>query len=117
MFSRSLQKDMCPIHICVRELVRVAEAEINVRLCGEVEDGIDVVLAQDTLDICRRGNVTMLKSEVRSVVEDARVVQARTVVELIERDDIVVVGVRQDEMADKPTCSVLVLAFILSPAW
>jgi hypothetical protein len=108
---------MRSVYVGVGELVRVAEAEVNMRLCGEVEDGIDVVLAQHTLNVGRRGNVSMLEGEVRSVVEDARVVQARAVVELIERDDIVVVGVCQDQMAGKPTCSALASAFILFPAW
>ena len=44
------------------------------RLCGEVEDGIDVVLAQHPLNIGGRGDVSMFEGEVRSVVEDACVV-------------------------------------------
>jgi hypothetical protein len=59
----------------------------------------------------------MLKGEVRSVVEDARVVQRCAIVELIERDDVVVVGVREYQMADKPTSSALALALIVSLTW
>jgi hypothetical protein len=42
-FLCALQQDVGAVHIRVGEAVRVPEAEINVRLSGEVEDGVDVV--------------------------------------------------------------------------
>jgi hypothetical protein len=44
----------------------------------------------------------MLEREIRLVVKNARVVQRRAVVELIEGDDMVVVGICDDEMANEP---------------
>jgi hypothetical protein len=117
MLPCALQKNMRPVYIRVGELIGVAEAEINMRLRGEMENGIDLVLPQHALDVCRRGNVSVLECKVWPAVEDARVVQCCAIVELIQRDDIVVVGVRQDQMADKPTGSALALAPIFSSPW
>jgi hypothetical protein len=44
----------------------------------------------------------MLEGEVRLIVEDARIVECRAVVELIEGDDVIVVGICDDEMAYEP---------------
>lgn len=49
----SFQQNMRAIDIGIRELVRVAEAEIDMRLRGEVEDGVDLVFAQYPLDVGR----------------------------------------------------------------
>ena len=49
MLSGPLQQHMCPIHICICELVRVAKAEVDVRLRRKVEDGVDLVLAKHAL--------------------------------------------------------------------
>jgi hypothetical protein len=57
----------------------------------------------------------MLEGEIRLVVEDARVVECRAVVELIEGDDVVVVGICDDEMAYEPTGAALSLRGRLYP--
>lgn len=51
MFSRPLQQHMRAIHIRIRELVRVPKTEIDVRLRGEVENGIDLVFPENALHI------------------------------------------------------------------
>jgi hypothetical protein len=51
----------------------------------------------------------MLEGEVRLIVEDARIVECRAVVELIEGDDVIVVGICDDKMAYEPTGAVLSL--------
>jgi hypothetical protein len=93
---------MRPVHVCVREFVRVTEAEVDVRLRREVEDGIDLVLAQHALYVGRGCNVAILKGKISSAVEDSCVVEGCAVVELVEGHDIVV-GVGEDKMADEPT--------------
>ena len=74
MLSRPFQQHMCPIYIRVRELVRVAEAEIDMRLSSEVKYSIDIVLAEHALHIGRRRNVSLFEAVVRAVVENTRVV-------------------------------------------
>lgn len=85
---------MCPQHVCVGELVRVSEGEVDVRLCGKMEDCVNPVFSQNALNSCGTGDVAVLEGEIREVVEGSCVVQRRAVVEFVERDYIVV-GVRQ----------------------
>lgn len=97
---------MCPVNVRVGKLIRIAEAEVDVRLRCEMEDGVDLVLTQHALHVGRRRNVPILESEVWLVLEDARIVQSRAVIELVVGDDIVLIWVREDEMADEPTGAV-----------
>lgn len=90
MLARAFEQHVCPVYVCVGETVRVAEAKIDVRLSSEVEDGVDLVRAKDTLHVGRRCDVAILECKVRLAIEYARVVQSCAVVELIERDDVVV---------------------------
>lgn len=106
MLSSSLQEHMCPIYIRVGEFVRIAEAEVDMRLRCEVEDGVDSVLAQHALHVDRRCDVSILEGEVGLVFKNARVVQGRAVVELVVRHDIVMIGVCEDKMAHKPAGAV-----------
>lgn len=106
VLSSSFQEHMCPIYVRVGEFIRIAETEVNVRLRREMEDGVYFVLAQYALDVGRRGYVAILKREIWLCFENARVVQGRTVVELVVRHDIVMVGVREDKMANKPAGTV-----------
>jgi hypothetical protein len=73
------------------------------RLRREMEDGIDLVFAEHPFYIGWRRDVAIFKCEVDFVIEYPRVVESRTVVKLVERDDVVVARVGEDEMADKPT--------------
>ena len=69
-----------------------------------MEDGIDFVLAEHSLDIARGRNIAMFEGKVGSTVEYPGIVQRGTVVKLIERDDVVM-GVGKHKMAYKPACS------------
>ena len=109
MLSSPFQKHVRPIYICVCELIRVAEAQIYVGLRGEVEDGINSMFSKHMLHIYRRGDVALLECKVWSTVEYSRVVEGCAVVEFIQGHDVIV-GVRQDQMPDKPACSAWVLA-------
>jgi hypothetical protein len=48
---RTFQKDMCTVYICVCEGVRVTEAQVDMRLCCEVEDCINFVSFQTVHDL------------------------------------------------------------------
>jgi hypothetical protein len=60
------------------------------------------VLAEHTLHVCREGDISILEYEVALVIEHARVVEGRAVIELVEGDDVVMLGIREDEVADEP---------------
>jgi hypothetical protein len=84
MFPRPLQQHMRPVYIRVCELVRVTEAQVDVRLRREVEDGVDLVLAKHAFHVGWRCDVAIFESEVRLIVEDSRIIQSRAVVELVK---------------------------------
>jgi hypothetical protein len=42
---------MCPVYIRIGELVRIAKAEVDMRLRCKVEDGVDLVLSKHPLDV------------------------------------------------------------------
>jgi hypothetical protein len=84
-----------------------------VRLRSEVEDCVNLVLAKHTLHVCWRGDVSVLECEVIFIIENACVIEGRAVVELVEGDDIVMAGVREDEVADEPTCTRVLSALFL----
>ena len=111
--SRAFQQHMCTVYVCVCELVRVAEAKIDVRLRSEMEDGVDFVLTKHALHIRRRCDVAILGSEVGLVVEGARIIERCAVIELVEGDYIVVFGVREDKMAGEPTGTVAVSTLLM----
>jgi hypothetical protein len=87
----------------VREAIRVAKAQVDVRLGGKVEDGVDVVALHAVEHLGRVGNVAVEKGKVALIIEDTRVVERRAVVELVERDNVVCIRVREREVADQPT--------------
>lgn len=95
MFPRSLEQDMCSINICMRELVRVAKAEVNMRLRRKMDNGVGFVSTEHTLHSSRRGDVALLECEVRSAIENARVVECCAVVQFVQGNHIIV-GVRKD---------------------
>ena len=91
-FHCRLKHDVCAADVCLREGKGVAEAEIDVRLCGEMEDCVDVMLFQAAEDGFFVGHVAKDELEVGSGVETFGVVESRTIVDLVKGDDTV--GVR-----------------------
>lgn len=84
MLPRPLQQNMRSIYVRGRELIRITEAEIDVRLSGKVEDGVYAMLAEHSLYFGRRGDVALLEREVCAPFKNARVIERRAVVELVE---------------------------------
>lgn len=93
MLSRPFQEHMCPVYVRIGEFIRIAEAEVDMRLRREMEDGVDLVLAQYALHVRWGCDISILEREVGFILENARVVQGRAVVELVVRHDIVVIRV------------------------
>ncbi len=80
----ALEQHVCAEDIGMGEAVRVSEAQVDVRLGREVEDGVDLVALEAVDDLGGVGDVTLVEGEVALVVQHSRVVQRGTVVELVE---------------------------------
>ena len=104
MLPRPLKQHVRAVDVCICEFVRVAKAEVDVRLGSEVENGIDSVLSQYTLDIRWRCYIALLECKVCLFVEDSGVVERCAVVEFVKGNDIVV-WIRENQMAYKPAGS------------
>ena len=98
----TLQQNVGTIDIGVGEGIRVTETQIDVGLCGEVEDSIDLVSLEAVHDLGGVGDVAMVEGEVALVVQDPGVVQGRAVIELVEGDNVVGIGVGQGQVAYQP---------------
>lgn len=92
---------MCPVYVCVCELVGVTKAKVDMRLRGEVEDCVDFVLTENLLHVRRQRYITLLKRKVCATIQNAGVVERCAVVELVKRDDIVVVRIGEGQVTDK----------------
>jgi hypothetical protein len=75
---------MCPVYVCICKLVRVAKGQVYVRLCCEMEDGVDVVFTEDMLDGGWGGDVAVFKSEVGIGFEASGVVEGCAVGEVVQ---------------------------------
>ena len=98
----ALEQHVGAVDVGVREAVRVAKAQVDVRLRGKVEDGIDVVALEAVHHLGRVRYVALVEGEVAPLVEDARVVERRAVVELVKGHDVVRVRVRQGQVSHEP---------------
>ena len=87
--DRALDHDVRAVHVRLGELERVAEAQVDVGLRREVEDRVDLVRGEAAHHVLDLGHVAVVEGEVGLGVEDARVVQGRAIVELVEGDDVV----------------------------
>jgi hypothetical protein len=85
----ALEEDVGAIDIGGGELVGVSEGEVHVGLRREVEDSVDFVFPQSSFDLVRRGYVAMHKGEVVAGAQRTGVVERCTVVELVERHDVI----------------------------
>jgi hypothetical protein len=70
-----------------------------------VEDSIDLISPQTFDDISPTRYIAMEECEVRSRFQHARVVPRATVVQLVEGDDSIMVGILGHQMPNKPGCT------------
>lgn len=102
----TLEEDMGAVDVGVCEAVRVAKAQVDVRLGGKVEDGVDVVALEAVNHLDGVGDVALVEAKVALLVEGACVIERGAVVKLVERDDVVGLGVGEGEVSHKPRSAV-----------
>ena len=95
----AIEQDMRSEYVVLREVEGVSEAQVNVRLRSEMEDGVDVEFAKALEDVGRLCHIAVEEVEVRPSFEHPRVVPRAAIVQLIERDNIVRMRVLFNEMA------------------
>lgn len=100
-----LEQHVGAVDVGVGEPVRVTEAQVDVRLRGEVEDGVDVVALEAVHHLGGVGDVALVEGEVPLVIEGAGVVERCAVVELVEGDNVVCVGVCEGQVSYQPACA------------
>lgn len=100
-----LEQHVGAVDVGVGETVRVSEAQVDVRLGGEVEDGVDVVALEAVHHLGGVGDVALVEGEVPLVIEGAGVVERSTVVELVKGDNVVCLGVCEGQVSYQPACA------------
>lgn len=98
----ALEEDVGAVDVGVGEAVRVTEAQVDVGLGGEVENGVNVVALQAVEHLVGIGDVALDKGKVLAFVEGTGVVERRAVIELVEGDNVVCVGIGHGEVTDEP---------------
>src|SRR3569833_3072485 len=73
----ALEKDVGAVHVGVGESIRIAEAQVDVGLGGEVEDGVDVVALEAVYHHRKKRKNTKVEAEVTPIVKGAGVVERR----------------------------------------
>mmetsp|Transcript_5044 Transcript_5044/g.11863 ORF Transcript_5044/g.11863 Transcript_5044/m.11863 type:complete len:377 (-) Transcript_5044:10-1140(-) len=84
MNLRRLQKNVRAVDVVLRELERVAEGVVDMRLGGEVHDGVDLLRLEDVVHQVGRADIALDELVVRAVVQAVQVLQAGHVIELVE---------------------------------
>jgi len=100
-----LEKNVSAVDVGVGETVRVSETQVNVGLRGEVEDGVNIVALEAVHDLRGVRDVAMVEGEVSLIVQDAGIVERCAVVQLVEGDDVVGIGVCERQVTYQPTCT------------
>lgn len=108
----ALEQHMRAEHIVLREDVGVAEAQVHVCMRREMENRVDVVLLQAFYHVARYGNIAMKEAEIRLRLQHARIVQRAAIVELVERHDVVGVGIFDGKVAYKPRPTVCIFGAV-----
>lgn len=70
-----------------------------------MDDGIDVVLAEAADDIISRSNVTLVERELWVAAQNFGIFQGSAVLELVERDKIVIIWIGDCEGSKDPRTS------------
>ena len=101
---------MCAEYIVFRENVGVAETQVHVCVRREVEDGVNVVLLQAFDHVAWNRDIAVEEAEVRLRLQHAGIVQRAAVVELVEGNNVVGVGIFDGKVAYKPRPTIVFLA-------
>lgn len=106
----TLQQNVGAVDVGMGKVVRVAEAQVDVRLGGKVKNGVDAVALQAVDHLGRVGDVALVKGKVALIVENTRVVERGAVVQLVKRHNVVGIGVGQGQVPHQPACAAMELA-------
>lgn len=98
----ALKQDVGAEYIVIGEGVGIAKAQVNVRLRGKVEDGINLVAIEAVHDFGGIGDVAMVKAKVPLVIKCPRIVQRGAIVKLVKRDNVVGIGVCHGQVSYQP---------------
>ena len=80
---------MSAVDVGLCEGERVSERIVNVSLGSKVKDGVDFLLLEDIRHQVRRGNVSLDEFEVGQIEDLVQISKARTVIELVVDNDLV----------------------------
>lgn len=75
-------------------------------LRSKVENRINIIFPQGRLHLNRGGDITLHESEIRARIKTPCVIQRSAVIELIERDNVIVGSICEGEVADEPAGAV-----------
>ena len=101
-FFRSLQQNVRTADICLCEAIRIAEAEIDVRLGCKMEDGIDSVSRETVQNLLWVGDVSANEGEILPSIQASYVVEGSTVIQFIKAEYVIGCFVCNCEMPYKP---------------
>lgn len=109
MFLALVQQDVHADYVRMHEGIGGEDAAVDVRLGGEIDDSVDVVLLENAADGATVGDVGALEAIVLLVVDGQQIVTVAGVSQLIQHDDVVV-GIGLDHIAregaaDEPRCA------------
>src|ERR1700733_10083469 len=89
-------------HVRCSKLERVAETQVDVGLCGKVEDCVDLVFLQTSHDFRLVGDIAVAERETLPALHTLDVVQRGAVIKFVEAYDMVGGWVCQTEMSNQP---------------
>lgn len=98
----TLKQDVCAKYVIVGESVGISEAQVDMGLSSKVKNGVDFITLKAVHDFRRISDIAMIEAEVPLVIKCSCVVQRGAVVELVERDDIVCIGICHCQVSYQP---------------
>jgi hypothetical protein len=110
IFLDALEQHMRAENIVLREDVGVTETQIHMCMRSEMKDGVNIVLLKTPDHVAWYCDIAVEEAEIRLRLQHARIVQRTTVVELVERHNVVVVWILDGQVAHKPRSTVVFLA-------
>lgn len=95
-------------NVVKREGIRIAEAQIDMRLRRKMEDGVNLVRSQAFQDIGIVCKVSMEELEVRAAFQHPGIVERTAVIELVETHDVVGIRIFCHQVTDEPRSTVYI---------
>jgi hypothetical protein len=109
----TLEQDVRADHVVHGKFVRVAKAQVHMRVGGEMEHGVDVVLLQAFDHVGSDGDIAVEEVEVARLLrlQQACIVERAAIVEFVEgHHDVVVSLVFNRQVAYKSRATVVIRA-------